>query len=145
MKYFVRLLILLLGTSFSISSNADVLKEIDFSSHKSASKFKTRLSSAIGKPANFARKYVVVNFGCGSNCYSFVLIDTTNGKVHFGRYASLGFVISLNSNTLIVNPLASLVEFYGSEANATKQGNLFSTNRYEWHEQSASFRELSEN
>lgn len=157
MKYLLRLRGLLLAFAISLpltlsasvelaatSISSQVLNTIDYSSHKSAPKLKTKLSTALGKKANFAGKYVAVHFGCGANCHAFAFINITNGKVYFGPSAALGYEYTLNSNLLIVNPLSTLIEFYGSEAEATKEGDLFKSSRYIWNEKTNSFNELNE-
>jgi hypothetical protein len=44
--------------------------------------FRTVLRKGEGKGPNFAGHYTVVEWGCGSNCVSFAVVDAVNGKVH---------------------------------------------------------------
>jgi len=44
--------------------------------------FRTVLRKGRGKGPNFAGHYTVVEWGCGSNCVSFTVVDAVNGKVY---------------------------------------------------------------
>jgi len=83
-----------------------LLKSIDFSSHKNASTFKTRLNNLIGQKPNFSSTYIITLWGCGSSCQQFALVNAKNGDVFIPNItASYGICFKLKSNLLIVNPL----------------------------------------
>jgi hypothetical protein len=44
--------------------------------------FRTVLRKGEGKGPNFAGHYTVVEWGCGSNCVSFAVVDAVNGRVY---------------------------------------------------------------
>ncbi len=44
--------------------------------------FRTVLRNGARKGANFAGHYTIVEWGCGSNCVAFAVIDAINGKVY---------------------------------------------------------------
>lgn len=58
-----------------------IADDIDWSSHKDAKKFKTRLQEGLEKGPNYAGKYAVITHGCGSSCQVNWIVDVENGKV----------------------------------------------------------------
>ena len=68
-----------------------VLRSGGWPSHPDAWRYRTRLRAALGKPPDFAARYVVVLIGCGTCCEWVALIDVETGRVHFAPFAtSLG-------------------------------------------------------
>lgn len=51
--------------------------------------FKTRIRVAAFQPPNFAGAYRIVEWGCGSDCVRFVLLDLKSGSVHAPPFESL--------------------------------------------------------
>lgn len=51
--------------------------------------FRTRISSASKRLPNFAGHYRVVQWGCGSDCLKFVLLDLRSGSVYDAPFESL--------------------------------------------------------
>jgi len=51
--------------------------------------FKTRIREAASQPPNFAGAYRIVEWGCGSDCVRFVLLDLKSGSVHAPPFESL--------------------------------------------------------
>lgn len=47
-----------------------------------AREFRTQLRDAAEKGPDFAGRYALANWGCGTNCLEFGLIDLSIGKVH---------------------------------------------------------------
>jgi hypothetical protein len=58
-------------------------KSINFKNNAAARTFKTRLSEALGDGVNFAGRYIVAGWGCGTGCISGAIIDTRNGNVYW--------------------------------------------------------------
>jgi hypothetical protein len=56
---------------------------IDFRNSPGARTFRTRLREAIRGDVNFAGRYIVASWGCGTGCVSGAMIDTRNGRVYF--------------------------------------------------------------
>jgi hypothetical protein len=83
-----------------------IAADIDWSSHKSAWNFRTRLRKGLKKGANFNGHYAVITHGCGSPCQVNWIVDVNNGKVVGGMGTSLGAVYYKDSS-LIVGNLAS--------------------------------------
>ncbi len=97
--------------------------KIDFSSHPDARTFRTVLKIGVkemdyeysdefpggrlkkDESANFAGHYVLLYWGCGTECQEIAIVDARNGKVYFPQIsASLGVKYNVKSNLLIVNP-----------------------------------------
>jgi hypothetical protein len=52
-------------------------------SSRRAREFRTMLRTNAEQGVNFAGHYVVVTWGCGSDCRSIAIIDARNGNVYF--------------------------------------------------------------
>ncbi len=73
-----------------------------------ARQFKTILTEAFKKPANFNEHYIVAEIGCGTGCFTFVAIDKNTGKVYpapigndTGQFTgNIGQPYSLHSNQI---------------------------------------------
>jgi hypothetical protein len=49
---------------------------------RSQKMFRTRIREGVKIPPNFAGRYSVIEWGCGSPCSTFVLVDLQTGKVY---------------------------------------------------------------
>lgn len=73
-----------------------------------ARQFETVLSEAFKKPENFNGHYRVAEVGCGTGCFTFVLIDKDTGKIYpapigndIGQFTGdIGQPYNLNSNQI---------------------------------------------
>lgn len=54
---------------------------IDFKRNPDARTFRTRLSHALGGGVNFAGRYIIAGWGCGTGCTNAAIINARNGKV----------------------------------------------------------------
>ncbi len=69
---------------YSVPVEKATAKKINFASHPKAKKFRTELSEALETgQVDFAGKYIVASWGCGSGCTQSALIDATTGNVYF--------------------------------------------------------------
>jgi len=94
---------------------------VDLDSHPRAKEFKTVLQNAEAKGPNFAYKYTIATWGCGTACHSYAVIDSSNGKVYFPNIgAQLGTSFQINSRLLIVDPPEMVYENYGNNINEPK-------------------------
>ena len=78
---------------------------VDLSSHAMAREYRTVLRTGAAKGPNFAGHYTIVEWGCGSNCHLFAIVDAVTGKVFvpLSSYPlDLGY--RLESRLLVVNP-----------------------------------------
>jgi hypothetical protein len=82
---------------------------VDLSSHPIAREYRTRLRKGAAKGPNFAGHYSVVDWGCGSGCQNFAIVDSINGKVFHtpGINSQAGQSFRLDSRLLIMNPVES--------------------------------------
>ncbi len=75
--------------------------------------FKTKISEGyVQDQPNFAGKYTIVSWGCGVDCFGWVIINNATGQI-FGDYisetlldggSSYGISFDIQSNLLIINP-----------------------------------------
>ncbi len=75
--------------------------------------FRTRIREDAAKGPNFAGKYTIVVWGCGSGCQSFVVVDSVTGSVHWNRPFSIlgvpddlihdGLQFKVNSRLLVAS------------------------------------------
>ncbi len=78
----------------------------DFSIAPAAKKFMGQIRSGSRNGPNFAGRYTIVDWGCGSECQSFVIVDAKTGAIFQPDVtAAWGLLYKRDSNLLIVNPL----------------------------------------
>jgi len=101
-----------------------------------ARRFRTRiLRDYTGKP-DFAGRFQVVSWGCGSNCHVFALVDTKTGKITFAPFsAALGAEYHLNSALFIIDPTTMMEE--GDSV-------FYQTAYFVWDESVGDFRSVKE-
>jgi hypothetical protein len=56
---------------------------VDFRRSPDARTFRTRLTEAYRRGVNFAGRYIVAGWGCGTGCTNAAIIDTRNGRVYW--------------------------------------------------------------
>ncbi len=56
---------------------------IDFRNSPGASTFRTRLREALKGEVNFAGRYIITGWGCGTGCSHSAIIDAITGRVYF--------------------------------------------------------------
>ncbi len=79
------------------------LADPDFSTNPSSKRFITRIKNECTKGINFAGKYTLVSWGCGSSCQSGVVIDRITGKIFGGYRTSFGSEFRRDSRLIIKN------------------------------------------
>jgi hypothetical protein len=105
---------------------------VDLSSAEGARRFRTVLRDGAAKGPNFAGHYTFVQWGCGSSCQSFAIVDARTGRVTFGNQSlSVGADYRLDSRLLVANPPERWLESYGADATDAVGGNASST-YYRW-------------
>lgn len=78
---------------------------VDFSTRPEARQFETRIKEGVEEGPNFAGRFALIEWGCGTNCQELAVVDLGNGKiVEYGLTASLGFDYRPDSRLLLVNP-----------------------------------------
>lgn len=113
-------------------------KTIDFRNSPGASTFRTRLRDALKGEVNFAGRYILTGWGCGTGCSYSAVIDARTGRVWFpdqlaGVSVWMGeqdgdletFTFRKNSRLLIIRGTAGPMEDGDS---AASQGVYY----YEW-------------
>ena len=90
--------------------------KVNLKSHKNAKMFRTNLRNTAKEGVNFAGRYILTTWGCGTNCSQSAIIDARNGRVFFPNElegAGFGFcelpddtepiVYQANSRLLVLN------------------------------------------
>jgi hypothetical protein len=60
-----------------------------------AREYRAQIKDAAEKGLNFAGKYAIAQWGCGSSCIQMVVIDEQTGDVYRGPFLTLNFVPGL--------------------------------------------------
>ncbi len=106
---------------------------VDLASAEGARQFRTLLREAAARGPNFAGRYTYVEWGCGTACQSFAIIDARTGGVTFGdRPLAVGARHRLDSELLIANPPDAWLRAYGADAADAVGGNAASV-YYRWN------------
>lgn len=71
-------------SNYKVDVEKATVQKINFASHRKAKQFRTNLKEALaaGK-VNFAGKFIIAEWGCGSGCTQAAIIDAQTGKVFF--------------------------------------------------------------
>ena len=79
------------------------LAEPDFNSYPDAKRYITRIKEECKNGINFAGKYTLVIWGCGSPCQSGVIVDRINGKIYADYFSTFGSEFRKDSRMIILN------------------------------------------
>ncbi len=92
-----------------LSTPLSSLPSIKLDTHPSGSQFKTRITQANKETPNFAGKYSIVIWGCGTSCQAGVIIDRSTGIIigYLPFVFEYGYEAKIDSSLLIVNPYTS--------------------------------------
>jgi hypothetical protein len=79
---------------------------VDYSGNLSqAVNFKTAIDEAVAAGPNFAGKYAVAQWGCGTGCQGHAVVNVESGKIiAFGPQTEAGLGLSPESPIMITNP-----------------------------------------
>lgn len=81
---------------------------VDLKSHPEAHTYRTRLREGAAKGPNFADHFTIVQWGCGSSCQRFAIIDAQTGKVYiYPGMTSNGMVYHRDSRLIVTDPISS--------------------------------------
>jgi hypothetical protein len=104
--------------------------------------FRTQIQEAAKKGPNFAGHYTIVDWGCGSGCVSFVVVDAVSGRVrHVAPFAAIGIPYQGTADGrdyhgLVYRLNSSLLVADGCPENADSTDENFEKNcgtrYYEW-------------
>ena len=84
---------------------------VNLASHPQARRFRTVLQQGAKQGPNFAGKYTVVTWGCGTSCQAIGIINAGTGSVYMlDNPAEAGVKFQLDSRLLVVNPPENLSE-----------------------------------
>jgi len=78
----------------------------DYKSDPDAKRFASVLNVGASKGPDFAGRYTVVMWGCGSGCQSFVIVDAKSGAIHSPKLSTeRGLCYRKDSRLLIADPI----------------------------------------
>ena len=77
---------------------------INWKSNPSAKRFKTVITQGVTQGVNFAGHYRIVEWGCGSPCQSWVIVDLITGTIYDGISTANGMVFERNSYLIVLDP-----------------------------------------
>jgi hypothetical protein len=79
--------------------------KVDLGSDPRAKEFRTMLRRGIHKGANFAGEFTVVEWGCGTQCQTYGILNTRTGRVVGWREVNYcGAQFRIDSRLLVFNP-----------------------------------------
>jgi hypothetical protein len=97
---------------------------VNLASHPQARRFRTVLQQGAKQGPNFAGKYTVVTWGCGTSCQAIGIINAETGSVYMlDSPAEAGVKFKLDSRLLVVNPPENISE---------KEPDWLQTHYYVW-------------
>jgi hypothetical protein len=78
------------------------IANVNFNSYPAAREYRTRIKEAIDKGVNFAGHFTIANWGCGTSCIQFAIIDDISGRILvFDTDYHCGLDFKKNSRLLI--------------------------------------------
>jgi len=81
---------------------------VDLRSHPDAHTYRSRLREGAAKGPNFAGHFTIVQWGCGSSCQRFAIVDAQTGKVYiYPGMTSYGMVYHLDSKLIVIDPIST--------------------------------------
>jgi hypothetical protein len=93
-------------------------QSVDLNSHEKARAYRTKLREGFKKPANFAQKYVVVTFGCGSSCQVNWIINKESGRVLGMVGTTYGAAYKKDSRLIMADPIPSYQADFSDKKNS---------------------------
>ena len=82
---------------------------VDFSGHQDLWSYRTMIRGAVVRGVNFAGRYVIAEWGCGTSCQNHAVIDAKTGKIIASGLQTLyGVDYMKDSALLIINPRAGV-------------------------------------
>jgi hypothetical protein len=115
-------------TQFATTLEKKRAREVNWSSHPKASEFETNLKSALErKSINFAGKFILTQWGCGTACIQAALIDTQTGEVYFPEIlqgVTQGYIEAFaNHEILEFKNSSNLLIIYGKAGSDFKEAS----------------------
>ncbi|RMH77435.1 MAG: hypothetical protein D6680_05130 [Cyanobacteria bacterium J007] len=95
----------------------DAPSPVDLDSDPSARQFRRIIEPAATVGPNFAGRYTIVSWGCGTACQEIAIVDAETGQVYLQPIRSeVGIQFQLESRLLVVNPPQNIRNLYGAIA-----------------------------
>jgi hypothetical protein len=97
--------------------------------------FRTHIREQAKQGPNFAGHFTIVEWGCGTMCTSFVVMNAKNGSIYSPKEVQYGISISYrsDSNLLIIDSTDKIKEIFGKNVDlATCKTYTEGTRYYRW-------------
>ncbi len=120
---------------YPVSTIADQpFAEPNLNSSSKVRQFHTVIKNGAKGEPDFAGQFRVVQWGCGSNCHRFAIVDKKTGQVYLvSDAAALAARFRLDSRLFIIDPPDVIAE---------QQSDLFSTMSFVWDNSSHALRPI---
>lgn len=94
--------------------------------------FRTVIREGAEGQSNFAGHYRVIEWGCGSPCHAFAIVDQETGDVYIVPVvAGLEAQYKVDSSLFIIDPAESIEEYYRGDI--PNSGSMFLTYYFVWN------------
>lgn len=90
-------------TDYKVKVFHGKLVEPDFNNYPWAKRYITTITNECKNGINFAGKYTLVIWGCGSPCQAGAIVDRTNGKIYDGYFSAYDSEFKKDSKLIITN------------------------------------------
>ena len=81
---------------------------VDFTTLPEAKTYYTMITKSVASGSNFAGHFTLAHWGCGTDCFSYAIIDTKTGEIIIYSGANVNYHLGdygLNSRILILEPV----------------------------------------
>ena len=89
---------------FSVRVDTGKHAPINWKSNPSARHFRTVIKDGVKQGVNFAGHYCIIEWGCGTQCQSWVIVDQLNGNIYDGIPTCRGQEYHAGSRLIILDP-----------------------------------------
>lgn len=101
---------------------------VDFSSDPDSKRFVTRITEGAATGPNFAGCYTVIEWGCGTECQAYVIVDARTGRIFSPeRPLSWGAWYRRDSRLFVTDPVATVLK-----KDALPPPSYITTRFFEW-------------
>lgn len=87
---------------------------VDVASHPEGRKYRTVLREGTRAAPNFAGRYSLVLWGCGTECQTFAIVDRASGRIVDWGNSGFGVEFRVESRLLVVDPIDAANESLAS-------------------------------
>jgi hypothetical protein len=89
---------------FTVSIDSGKHSPINWKSNPSTRRFRTSIKDGVKRGVNFAGHYCIVEWGCGTQCQSWIIVDLLTGNIYDGISTCRGQDYRSDSRLIILDP-----------------------------------------